>query len=363
MPSKKRFLYSLQIIVAVAAAALLWELILRTFVLKHPTIETDAQWGRRFPPYAQVTWGTEGLGRMQMDAYGFNNDPQPTDWLQSLTRIAILGDSHTEALQVPREENFSSLLQTRLGPNRQVLNLGMGDNSLAHYLLTAKTIQDHFRPDIVVVQVTAEDFTADAFNPAKSVRLAVKPEGGFTLVTQIGLAPIQKIKQKLSSVPMMGDLLEASLIKYGFQRAQRLRDSFQVGETVVASPEERASAEPSYDVSKAIHWELSELRKTFPTLMIVYLPWAPMMEGKAVKLVEDQKYLAVKSILIQETARLDIPFVDITDSFVRDFQEHKTLPRGFGNTRPGFGHLNARGHDLVAKEIQRALYTHFSGEL
>ncbi len=363
MPQKKTILNVLQVVLAVAGAVLVWELLLRTFVLKHPTIETDAQWGRRFPPYADVTWGTEGLGRMQMDAFGFNNDPQPTDWLQSLTRIAILGDSHTEALQVPRSENFASLLQERLGPNRQIINLGMGDNSLANYLLIANTIKENFHPDIVIVQVTAEDFTTDAFNPHKSVRLQVKSEGGFEVVANIGLAPIQKLKQKLSSVPMMGELLESSFVKFGFQRLQRLKDSFQVGETVVASPQEKNVSEPAYNVGEAVHWELSELQKTFPTLMLVYLPWAPTLDGKKIDLIEDEKFLAVKSVLIQEAARLNIPFVDVTDSFVLDYQHHRTLPRGFGNTRPGFGHLNSRGHDLVAKEIQRALYNSFSGEL
>lgn len=363
MPQKKLLLNSLQIVLAVAAAALVWELILRTFVLKHPTIETDAQWGRRFPPYANVTWGTEGFGRMQMDAYGFNNDPQPTDWLQSLTRIAILGDSHTEALQVPRAQNFSSLLQERLGPNRQVINFGIGDNSLANYLLIANTIKENFHPDIVIVQVTAEDFTTDAFNPHKSVRLQAKKEGGFEVVADITLTPIQKLKQRLSSVPLMGDILESSLMRLGFQRLQRLKDSFQVGETVVASPEERTVTEPAYDMGAAIHWELSELRKTFPTLMLVYLPWVPTIDGRKIGLVESGTFLAVKSVVIRESARLNIPFVDVTDSFVLDYQHNRALPRGFGNTTPGSGHLNSRGHDLVAKEIQRALYNHFSGEL
>ena len=54
--------------------------------------------------------------------------------------------------------------------------------------------------------------------------------------------------------------------------------------------------------------------------------------------------------------RHNITFIDLTERFNDFFLKTKKFPRGFANTFPGRGHLNAHGHRLVAEAI-------FSNEL
>lgn len=36
------------------------------------------------------------------------------------------------------------------------------------------------------------------------------------------------------------------------------------------------------------------------------------------------------------------------DTYAREYKEKLVLPYGFSNTKPGYGHLNEAGHQMVA---------------
>jgi len=44
-------------------------------------------------------------------------------------------------------------------------------------------------------------------------------------------------------------------------------------------------------------------------------------------------------------------FLDMTDVFLREYNEHHILPYGFANTRIGYGHLNQHGHRMIANAL------------
>ena len=49
---------------------------------------------------------------------------------------------------------------------------------------------------------------------------------------------------------------------------------------------------------------------------------------------------------------MGITFLDLTQDFLDAYESEHILPHGFVNTAAGEGHLNAEGHEIIA----RALY-------
>lgn len=64
-------------------------------------------------------------------------------------RVAVLGDSFVQAVQVRLEKTATQLLEQRLGA--EVLNFGISNHGIGQYLLTYETYASRYRPDRVVI--------------------------------------------------------------------------------------------------------------------------------------------------------------------------------------------------------------------
>ena len=47
----------------------------------------------------------------------------------------------------------------------------------------------------------------------------------------------------------------------------------------------------------------------------------------------------------------NIIFIDMSDDFLKMYEEENVLPNGFCNTAVGFGHLNKYGHTAIARRL------------
>jgi len=91
-------------------------------------------------------------------------------------RIIILGDSYTEAFQVPKEKNFCGLLEKLLEQDLnsqlkdvEVLNAGVSGYSPIKYYLAYQRELAKLNPDLVMVQLFANDVFEDNVAKAKSI--------------------------------------------------------------------------------------------------------------------------------------------------------------------------------------------------
>lgn len=89
---------------------------------------------------------------------GFRDLNYPLSHPRFVKRVAVLGDSFSEAFQVNREETFWSLTAQKLNQHEEklhweVLNFGIGDYGTAQeYLLLQKEVWN-YHPDFVVLQI------------------------------------------------------------------------------------------------------------------------------------------------------------------------------------------------------------------
>jgi hypothetical protein len=128
----------------------------------------DATYGMVLIPGAEGWWVAEGRSYVTINGDGFRDVGHARAKPDDTVRIAVLGDSYAEALQVPLDKNFWWLLGSQLGDcdalagkKVEMLNFGISGFSTAQeYLLLQKRVWD-FDPDIVLLAFLTGNDVAD----------------------------------------------------------------------------------------------------------------------------------------------------------------------------------------------------------
>ncbi len=109
-------------------------------------------------PNHEIVHRLEGFSRTRLNSFGMRNREVSLDKPSNVVRIAVLGDSSTEALQVADEETFCRKLEEKLnkagGKVRfEVLNFGVSSYSAAQEFVMFKERALKFHPDIAIFMV------------------------------------------------------------------------------------------------------------------------------------------------------------------------------------------------------------------
>ena len=121
----------------------------------------DAELGSTLRPNAEGWWTKEGFAYVKINSRGFRDYEHALQKPKDTIRIAILGDSFSEALQLSIENTFWSVmrrqLESALEPRHkqvEVLNFGVSRFSTARELIMLRRHVWQFDPDVVVLQFT-----------------------------------------------------------------------------------------------------------------------------------------------------------------------------------------------------------------
>lgn len=141
------------------------ELTLRVLGVSYPVFWTvDEHVGLALRPGTTGWFRDEGNAYVSINAHGMHDRPRDPAKPPGVYRIAVLGDSFMEALQVPLEQGFCAQLEARLaksGRNVEVLNFGCSGYGTAQELLTLRHRVKAFSPDLVLLAVLTGNDLAD----------------------------------------------------------------------------------------------------------------------------------------------------------------------------------------------------------
>src|SRR5262245_15135724 len=184
LSSRKRLLFaSIMAVLTVGTAACVLELGVRVF---HPTSDFLWQWdphtGMRLIPGKHGRSVKPGLFdvAVEVNSAGFRDREHSQDKRPGVRRIAVIGDSFVEALQVPFEQSVTSLLENRLSRS-EVMNFGVSGTGTARQYLALRHYVLPYRPDVVVLFFFAGNDFSD-----NSRRLQGKPYLPYPAVTPAG---------------------------------------------------------------------------------------------------------------------------------------------------------------------------------
>jgi hypothetical protein len=330
----------------------------------------------------------EGRAYVKISAQGLRDREHTIAKPAGTYRIAVLGDSYAEAMQVDVERTFWSLLPKRLescgfapGKRIETLNFGVSGYGTGHELLTLRERVWPYAPDMVLL----------AFFPGNDVRNNSKAlegergrayfslkDGKLYLDTAFRHDPEFVEKQRISSHRA---LLQESRI-YQLLRRVRAGDiaqHFHNAPVAAALASGDKLTEPGLDEQVFVQprepkwqeaWEITdrlvlaageETRQHSARFVLAILSTPGTVYPNAQMRARYADSLGVKSLFYPEERlrRLGtehgFDVLALAPEMQRRADEKHVFLHGFENTRPGFGHWNEAGHALAAELIAAEL--------
>lgn len=375
------------LLVALAAALGLAEAGLRVAGFRHASLyRHDPHRGWALRPGLAVQVSTEaGPSLVRTSSAGLRDREHAPDKPAGTVRIAILGDSFAEALQVPVERTFWSVLERELGRcpgyagrTVETMNFGVGGYGTAQALLTLRHEARRYRPDLVLLAFYTENDVlnnARATNPTRpdeapyfvyqGDRLVLdEPPSGLARAYRRAAGAVADRAARLRLVQLVHAALRGRTQRAEQQAQQRRLAALGVPDPV-AMPY-LAPAHPeliqAWRVTEGLLVALrDEARAQGAALWIATLSNAPQVypdpDARAAFMrragVEDLYHAERRIQALGE--REGIPVIALAPAMVEHADRHRVFLHGFPASKPGMGHWNEAGHRLAGELIAARL--------
>ncbi len=337
-------------------------------------VHLDPVFGFAPVPNKNITWRGEGYSRYRYNSFGMQDDERTLAKPSDTYRIAMLGDSYTEAFQVPREKNHCSILQALLNQNTEastkskveVLNFAVASYSLGMMYMQLKQNVERFHPDMVVLEYHVNE--------------VMKVEPPAVPIEEMGLGychPYFRIGKD-------GELVTDTSIQEKWFASRQAKTLKETEWLTTHSRVAAVSVHAYRQVADAISGQFEKLRKALshegaaPQMQANYwvdsAPYTftkshwPVMDLLIQKMNEECKNHGTKfaivripafryndnpaeaELLRQSAERLQIPYRDM-DAVTRKLSDEKLAEMFIG----GNGHFNTKGHAYVGAQLKSFL--------
>lgn len=376
---------ALLLVASLLVSLLLAEAGLRVAGFSYPSFyQHDVLTGSALRPGAEGWYREEGEAYVRINQSGMRDDRQVVlEKADSVYRIAVLGDSYAEALQVDVAKTFWRLLEDKLNACRfagqkkvVMLNFGVSGYSTAQELVTLKHRVKPYHPDLVLLAFLSGNDVRDnskVIANSPDMRPFFRLSGG-ELIEDMSFRESWRLR------------LKASLPWRWFRRATdyfRIVQLFNKVMNVVARPllapradltarEEVGLDDRVYLSRPPAVWEEAwrvtealvkaireEANQQGARFLLVTLsnpgqvpPDTKAMQRHAAQLGESDLFYPERRMRALANKQ-GIDAVFLAEPFARYAAEHKVYLHGFPNTRLGGGHWNESGHALAADLIAR----------
>lgn len=252
--------------------------------------------------------------------------------------VLLLGDSHIEAFQVGDKQTMGSVLERRLRANGKPWNVeqyGWSGADGPDYVFEASLVRKEFRPGPIFLLMTYGDV---ANTTSEGARLVEKDGQVVGEPAHLGGRPGRPPSYggKLSTKLKESAVLYASLVHFHLQIWPRITG----GKGDQSSPDAHGGETSQQTVDTIVRG----LKDSYgASLHILYAPNQPFSADSP---AEPQEAAVLQAC---RTYRIDCR--SLRSRMIQDLSVNHKIDRGFANTLPGEGHLNARGHQVAADEI------------
>jgi lysophospholipase L1-like esterase len=345
----------------------------------------DPVFGSALKPNSRGTWTREGRSEVSINSHGFRDRERAERKGPHVVRIAVIGDSFVEALQVPLKQTFWSQLECRLAESLpdaerqfEVLGFGVSGYGTAQESLLLTDVVSRFSPDLVILAFFAGNDVAN-----NSRELEADTNRPFYTIAKGRLVLDNSFRKDYERRKSQREAFEQSTwirTKHYFVTHSNLggllfrwrhRDELGGDEGAEAGLRAQVYREPGDDAWERA-WRVTQrlllkmrddAAATGARFAVLSIPEAIQVYPKA----EARKAFA---------ASLEVDDLDYPERRLQSFCEHYAIPlvtlvepmrafaqergvflHGFENTKLGTGHLNAAGHakaaDLLAAFLSR----------
>jgi hypothetical protein len=396
---RRRWLANLAtVLVAVVVSLALAEAAIHVsgFAVPPSFYRLDPDVGDALAPGAEGWWTREGNAFVRISAQGLRDREHAIPKPPGTLRIAVLGDSFAEALQVDQSETFWSLLERDLvacpalgGRPVEVVNLGVSGYGTAQELLALEHKGLRFEPDLVLLLFTTGN---DVRNNSKPLQRGGRPyarvENG-AVVFDMSFLDKSSSRLRLSPLGSLGyagmrhsEVIRLLALAPDLWKARREAAAAQAAAEaasaqVASGPAEAPAAPPpppTLGLDDGVYtepqtpvwrdaWELTEaLLRAVRDLGLEHGARFALATGSSpIQVHPDPAVRAQHAAALGEpdllrpdrrleafAAREGIPFAMAAPRLAAWAERNQTCVHGFPNAEPCAGHWNAAGHAQVA---------------
>jgi hypothetical protein len=377
------------IAVATGLALLVGEGALRLAGVSYPNFyspDADRGWGLR--PGAEGWWLKEGRAHIRISSAGLRDVEHAAAKPPGRLRIAVLGDSCAEALQVPIEQTFWKLLESPAAagaaagsgtsPSAEAIDFGVAGYGTAQELITLRRDVWRYDPDVVLlafylgndVRNNLRALEQDPLRPYFVIDAAGRLQADDSFRQAAGY----RFRRSLAGTLLYAAYDHSRLLQLakqgksvvdGWIGAAKARSKEQ-GEALQELGLDNAVYTPPHDADWSAAWSVTaamiaamrdEAAAHHARFGVVLLttgmqvhPDAAVRQAFAHKLgAPDLFYPNRRLAAFGRTA--GIPVLDLGPPLAALAERGHVFLHGFANTPPGEGHWNARGHAAAAPLI------------
>ncbi len=341
---------------------------------------TDTYTGLIPRPGSEFNWRLENTSFVRISSQGLHDVEHPKQKPANTFRIAVLGDSFTEALQVPMEKNFSSVLQQQLqdcaalnGKRIEVLNFGVHGYGTAQELQMLRHYAWDYSPDLVLlaffagndVQNNSRELQQDPYRP-----YFVHEDGRLVLDDSFLRAPgfqaqFDARHRFISWAVDNSRVLQVIFVakhSLGARKNEEGAPLFDAGDDeAVYHPPTDATWREAWNVTEDLIATMNtEVKARGSQFLLATLSTGVQVDPDPSGRAQLEKRYGVTDLfypderLRQFATREQIPVLTLAPIFLQYAQEHHTELHGFHGVK-NQGHWNELGHQLGGSLMARAI--------
>lgn len=266
-------------------------------------------------------------------------------------RIAIIGDSYVEALQVPHDLSLAEQTQSRLesaGMRAEVFRFAISGAPLSQYLQILRQEVVDYRPDLVVINMVHNDFE-ESFRYQSG-----RYTSSFLKVKLEDAQPAQEIPPVPYEETWKDWVRQRATVRYLYYRRQispatirswifsepgaaEFQANVEVGGTLAALPAIERATDYIFTRLKEVQQQSGfEILLTMDAVREQIYTDEDLNSGIA----------ALNKLAMELAEKCELPFIDLTEAFTVDWRKN-----GQRFEFASDGHWNQRGHAVAAGEI------------
>lgn len=349
----------------------------------------DVQLGWMLRPGASGIVVSENRQFVHINRHGFRDVEHAYDKPRDTVRIAVLGNSWTEALQVPQNKTYTAILESKLtgsgcftGKRVEVLNFGVAGYSTGQELVLLQQEVWKYHPDVVLLSLYP---ARDIANNVRELNNAVSPEhspyfvfNGSKLALddsfralsalqprEIGLQNFRySVNQHVLSLQAIGALQRWGKVHTAMANLQEKAERIGVGnlEYSIYAPPTDPVMQKAWRVTEALLIALrDEVQFHGAQFRVVVLPTRPQVipepevqQALLQKIgVHDFSYAGKR--IREFGAHGAIEVIDLAPALAAYVSANHVFLNGFNRSNIGTGHWNETGHRVAGEAIAAQL--------
>ena len=244
--------------------------------------------------------------------------------------VLIMGSSHIEGFNTPQEYITSERLNDMLGYNG-VYNIGVSGHSFMSCVNNMEAAVDKYKPSkYVVIEISTLNYSSDSIN--KAINGEIRGDS----VSANGFLRLLQKNQYLRLLYMQASMYMEQNEKKQVSNQEASSDRLLITEEKTA-------------LFDALFAKISAIAQKYGAkAIIMYHPATSVGSDGSLVLPNNSE---TTDVFREYSEKNGVIFLDMSERFLKEYNENDILPHGFSNTSVGSGHLNRYGHEMIASEL------------